>query len=229
MAISTAPAPHPTSPPGSAPGPDRGWILAGLGAALAGAGTIVCSSLTTAVYETDISGDAVAITARLGEQVPQMLGMLFTAVVSALLLVVFAAGLHRHLARRVPADSLLPAVAAGGLGLTATSLVLGSGLTSEFVYAVMEEGLVVPESAAFFGNWQGTIPWLWGGAGLTALALARAGRRHGAVGTWTARASLVCGGLLVLMAVSPVQYMAGFLAPLWLLGVTVSLLVTERR
>ena len=180
--------------------------------------SVVASSFTGAVYEDDIAGDAVAITDRLAEMVPQILFFHTATMVSALLMVVFAAGLHRQLAAatRRP-TACCPAVAAPGLLLVAVALLMGSGLTTEFVFGVGDPDLLVPETAAFFGHWIGTIPWLWGAAGLTALAVGRGRapprrlRRGGSAdqpgpGRPDASASRV----------SPLQYMAGMVGPLWL-------------
>jgi hypothetical protein len=193
----------------------RGWALAGIGAGVAGIASVVASGFTGAVYDEKIAGDAVAITERLAEMTPQILVFHVATTVSALLLVVFAAGLRRRLAGRLPADSLLPGVAAAGLLLVSAAQLLGSGLTTEFVFGVQDVDLMVPETAAFFSHWIGTIPWLWGTAGLSALAVAVAARRFGAVPLWLGRTSLVMGGLMVLIAVSPLQYMAGMVGPLW--------------
>lgn len=55
---------------------------------------------------------------------------------SALLLLVFAAGLRRRLMEVLPAGSLLPQVAASGLLLVSVTLVMGTALTTEFVFGV---------------------------------------------------------------------------------------------
>ena len=58
------------------------------------------AAMTGAVYEDDIAGDAVAITDRLSPSMaPQILLFHTATMVSALLMVVFAAGLHRQLRR----------------------------------------------------------------------------------------------------------------------------------
>jgi hypothetical protein len=74
----------------------------------------------------------------------------------------------------------------------------------------------VPETAAFFGHWIGTVPWLWVGAGIAALALGIAGRSFGSVTRWLTWTSLVLGALTTLFGISPLQYMAGMVGPLWL-------------
>ena len=105
---------------------------------------------------------------------PQIIAFHTATMLSCVLLVLFAAGLHRQLRQRTAPDSLVPGVAAAGLGLVAVAQLIGAGLTTEFAFALTEDaGLVLPESAVFFNHWIGTIPWLWGGAGLTGLALFR--------------------------------------------------------
>ncbi len=208
------------TPPVTTGGPvrrttSRSWALAGIGAGVAGIGSVVASGLTGAVYDEKIAGDAVAITERLAKLTTQILVFHTATMVSALLLVVFAVGLRRRLASAVPADSLLPGVAAAGLLLVAAAQLLGSGLTTEFVFGVQDVDLMVPETAAFFSHWMGTIPWLWGTAGLTAIAVAVAARRFGAAPRWLGITSVVMGGLMLLIAVSPLQYMAGMVGPLW--------------
>ena len=71
-------------------------------------------------------------------------------------------------------------------------------------------------------------PWLWGGAGLTGLALFRA-VRQGAYASWLGWTSLVLGGLTALFMVSPLQYMAGMTGPVWLVVVSLGLLRTARE
>ena len=207
----------------SEPRASRRWLTAGVVAGVAGIGSIVASSMTGAVYEDDIAGDAVAITDRLSEMVPQILFFHTATMVSALLMVVFAAGLYRQLRGRLGADSLLPAIASTGLVLTSAALIMGSGLTTEFVFGVGQPELLVPETAAFFGHWLGTIPWLWGTVGLTAVSVAVAALRHGAYARWIGWTSAVLGGLALLFAVSPLQYMAGMVGPLWLTIATIGL------
>jgi hypothetical protein len=219
---------EPTSAPRSGP-PGRGWVLAGIGAGVLGLVSGITSGMVDAVYDSELSGDAEAITERLSEQVPQVLAFHTATMLSCVLLVVFAAGLHRQLVRRTPADSLVPGIAAAGLGLTAAAQLLGAGLTTEFAFGLAEDpGLLVPEAAVFFNHWIGTIPWLWGGAGLTGLAVASAALRQGAYARWLGWASLVLGGITALFLVSPLQYMAGMTGPVWLVVVAVGLLRTSR-
>jgi hypothetical protein len=210
------------------PTTSRSWAVAGVGAGVAGIASVVASGFTGAVYDPEIAGDAVAITNELADLTPQILVFHVATMVSALLLVVFAAGLRRRLAATMPADSLLPGVATAGLLLVAAAQLLGAGLTTEFVFGVQDPEIMVPETAAFFSHWIATIPWLWGTAGLTALAVWLAARRFGAVPRWLGVTSLVMGALMTLLAVSPLQYMAGMLGPLWV-TIAATALLTSRR
>jgi hypothetical protein len=105
---------------------------------------------------------------------------------------------------------------------------MGSGLTTEFAFGVQDPELLVPESAVFFGHWIGTIPWLWAGVGLTATAVGIASLRHGAYARWLGWTSLVAGGIVLLFAISPLQYMAGMVGPLWLTLASAGLLLSRR-
>lgn len=203
------------STPSGATG-SRGWVHAGIGAGLAGIVAVVGSSMANAVYDPDLAGDATGLTEKLGEQTGALLLFHTAAVVAALLVVVFAAGLRRHLAQHMPEGSLTPQVASTGLVLVAVALLMGSALDTEFIFGVQEPERLVPETAVFYGHWVATVPWVWAGAGLAALAVAHAGRRFRAVPSWLTWVSLVLGGLTTLLAISPLQYMAGVTGPLWL-------------
>lgn len=228
----TAPHSAPTSAPrsGSRSGPPgRGWVLAGIGAGVLGLAGGIASGMVDAVYDAKIAGDAAGITERLSQQVPQIIVFHTATMLSCVLLVLFAVGLHRQLLRRTGPDSLVPGVAAAGLGLVAVAQLIGAGLTTEFAFALAEDtGLVLPESATFFNHWIGTIPWLWGGAGLTGLAVASAALREGAYARWLGWTSLALGGLTALFLVSPLQYMAGMTGPVWLVVVATGLLRSPR-
>jgi hypothetical protein len=198
------------------PSRGKGWVYAGIGAGLAGIAAVIGSSMAGAVYDEKLAGDADGIVAKLADQTVPILVMHTGAMLCAVLLLVFAAGLRRKLAEATPHGSLLPQVAASGLMLVSVALLMGSALTTEFVFGVQDPDLLVPETAVFFGHWIGTVPWLWVGAGVAALALGISGRRFGAVAPWLAWTSLVLGGLTTVLGISPLQYMAGMMGPLWL-------------
>jgi hypothetical protein len=53
--------------------------------------------------------------------------------------------------------------------------------------------------------------------------------RHGAAPRWIGWVSAVLGGLTLIAGVSPLQYMAGFTGPLWLLVVALGFTLGGRR
>ena len=145
-----------------------------------------------------------------------------------MLLLVFSAGLKRRLDAQAPAGSLLPTVAAWGLGLVSVAGLLGTGLDTEFIFGVHESDQMVPEVGVFFGHWVGTIPWLWVGAGVAAVSLAIAALRHAAAPKWIGIVSLILGTITVLFGISPLQYMAGMFGPIWLLVVSLGFAFGDR-
>jgi len=203
------------------------WALAGLGAGVTGVGAIVASSMLTAVYDENLGGDVEKIADKLGEQVAQMIAFHVLGMVSAILMLVFAAGLYRRLRATAPADSLAPAVATFGLLGTAFVLVLGTGLDTEFVFAVGNEELISADNAAFYNHWTGTIPWCWGLLGLSGLALF-ALSRTGGVARWLGIVGLVGGGITLLLGISPLQYMAGMTGPIGLIVVALGFLLGDK-
>src|SRR6476659_9248415 len=214
------------TPPGRS---RRLWAWAGVGAGLAGLVSIGASMPVDAVYYDDVAGDPTAIVGRLAEQTAAILTFHTATMVSLALLVVFAAGLRRRLAGQLPSRSLLPDVAAAGLGLVAVAQLMGSGLTTEFVFGVSQpEDHLVPETAVFFGHWVGTIPWLWVGAGIAGVAVAVAALRHGATARWVGWVGAVLGGVALFLGLSPLQYMAGMTGPLWLLLTELGLALGDR-
>ena len=64
-------------------------------------------------------------------------------------------------------------------------------------------------------------------AGLAGLAVYAVGRLR-AVPRWIGRVGLVMGGLAVLLGVSPLEYMAGPVAALWLVVTSIGFLVGDR-
>lgn len=206
------------------PSQGRGWVYAGIAAGLASIASIVASLGAGAVYDKEVAGNADGIVDKLADQVAQILVMHTGAMVSAVLLLVFAAGLRRRLQAATPEGSLLPQVAASGLVLVAVAQLMGSALTTEFVFGLQDPDQMVPETAVFFGHWIGTVPWLWVGAGVAALAVGMAGRSFGAVARWLTWTSFVLGAITTLFGISPLQYMAGMVGPIWLTVAALGLL-----
>ncbi|EME17644.1 hypothetical protein [Rhodococcus triatomae] len=227
MSTTTSAADSSVADPGS--GTTRAaWAATGALAGLAGVVAIQASGGVSAVYDEDTAGDPGAIVARLTDQRTFILVEHISMTVSALALLVFAAGLARLLSARLGSGSILPGVAAGGLVATSAVCLIGTGLTTELVFGLSAGSDLVPEFAVVAGHWFGTIPWLWAAAGVSALAVAVASLRHGAVPRWLGWASLVLGGLTALFGVSPLQYMAGFTGPFWVLVCATGLWITGR-
>ena len=218
--------PAETSDP-TAPAHDTRWALAGLVSGIAGIGAIVASGMADAVYHPDNGGDAEKIAEALGDQVPQLLAFHVLGVISAVLMVVFAAGLYRRLRATAPADSLAPGLAALGALGTAFVLFVGTGLDTEFVFAAAGDVDVVPESLAFYNNFIGTIPWCWGLLGLSGLAV-HSLSRSGAVARWLGLVGLVGGGITLLLGISPLQYMAGMTGPVGLVVISLGFLLGDK-
>lgn len=204
------------------------WALAGLGAGLAGIGAIVASLQVTVSYEQEADWSTEKLLDEFNDQVPQILAFHVLAVVSAALMIVFAAGLFRRLRSTAGPDSLVPAVAASGVLATALTLFLGAGLDTEFVFAFADDDVFVdPSNASFYGHWIATIPWCWGLLGLSGIALFVLSR-SGGVARWLGIVGLVGGGITLLAGISPLQYMAGFTGPVGLTVVALGFLVGDR-
>jgi hypothetical protein len=194
----------------------RLWAVSGIGAALAGMGTIVTSSAVDIVYRDEYLGTTDGVAEALSDKSPVLFAFHTTTALGAVLMVVFAAGLFRRL-RSVLADGIAPVVALVGLAGTAVVSILGSGLDTEFMMPGPDSGPgYADSSAAIYNHWVGTIPWLWTLVGLAGLAVYSAGRAH-AVPRWLGVVGLVLGGLTVALGVSPLEYMSGVTGVLWLL------------
>lgn len=207
---------------------NRGWAIAGLTGALAGFASVFLSMMLSPEY---IPGNAITaadIDAGLQARRPVMIAFHVVTLGSALLVVVFAAGLHRRLGAVLPDRSTVPMVAFAGMLLVATAQVLGSGLDTEFLFGIGDTAINLPSDIGFYSHWIATIPWLWVGAGLAALAVWRA-QRAGGVRVWMGATSLVLGGLTVLIGLSPLQYMAAGPGVLWLLVVSIGFAAESRR
>lgn len=204
----------------------RTWALAGVGAGLTGVGAILTSSLVDAVYDPAIQGDAAAISDKLATQTTAAFVFHILALVCAVLLVVFAAGLLRRM-RAVDADGTAPMTAFAGLTGTAVVSVLGTSLDTEFLFGLPHQDQLLDSNVVMYGHWIGTVPWCWVLAGLAGLALYAAGRAGG-VPRWIGRVGLVLGGLTVIAGISPLQYVAGMTGPIWLLVTAIGFVAGDR-
>lgn len=224
----TAPSPVSSSGRDARRGPARAWAWTGVAAGALGITSIQASMALSPNWE-QVAGDADAMVADLGTRTGTLLLFHTTTIVCALLLLVFAAGLKRRLDGQAPAGSLLPTVAGWGLVLTSVAGLLGSGLDTQFMFSVQDPSMMVAESGAFYSEWVATIPWLWVGAGLAGVSVGLAALRHGAAPRWIGVVGLALGGIALLAGVSPFQYLAGFVAPVWLLVTALGFALGDRR
>jgi hypothetical protein len=206
----------------------RLWALSGLGAGILGIATIVTSSMVDVVYRDEFKGTTDGVAKALEDKAGVMFAFHSITTLGAILMVVFAAGLFRRL-RRGAGDSIAPTVAFAGLLGTAVVSVLGAGLDTEIMMALAagDENTVPDSTASFYNNWIGTIPWVWVLAGLAGLAV-YATSRLSVVPRWIGRVGLIMGGLAVLLGVSPLEYMAGPIAALWLVVTSLGFLIGDR-
>ena len=224
-----APATTLTTAPGTATRrSSRAWAWTGVAAGVLGIAAVQASMSASVDWELT-QGDAVAMLQDASAKQANYLVFHVLAAVAMLLVPIFGAGLKRRLDQQGPAGALHGQVALGGLLLTATALLLGSGLDTQFALGLSQTETFVPESAAFYTDWVATIPWLWVGAGLSALALGFAAVRHAAAPRWLGVVSLVLGGITVLAGISPLQYLAGMSGPVWLLVAALGFAVSDRR
>lgn len=211
------------------PARTRTWAFAGIAAGLTGALGIIASLHFGAVYEDNAAANAAQTVATMADDRPWLVVFHTATMATVLLLLVFAAGLKRRLEAQAPVGSLLPSVAASGLLLVSVAGLLGSGLDTEFLFGLGQDADELSnDNAIFFGHWVGTIPWLWVGAGVAALAVAVAALKHAAAPRWIGWVSAVLGGITVAFGISPLQYMAGFFGPLWLLIASLGFALGER-
>jgi len=205
----------------------RLWAVAGIGAAVTGAATIVTSTAAGFVYEDRFDhGSVTGMADALGDKTGVLFAFHSITALSAVLMLVFAAGLSRRL-RSTTGESLAPLVALVALAGNAVVSILGSGLDTEFMMPAGQGATIDDGSAAWYGHWIGTIPWLWTLAGVAGLAVFAAGRAH-AVPRWLGLVGLVLGGLTVAVGVSPLEYLSGVVGVLWLLVTAIGFTVGDR-
>lgn len=206
----------------------RLWALSGLGAGVLGLATIVTSSMVDVVYRDEFKGTTDGVAKALEDKTGVLFAFHSITTLGAILMVVFAAGLYRRL-RRGAGDSIAPTVAFAGLVGTAVVSVLGAGLDTEIMMALAtgDKDTVPDPTAALYNNWIGTIPWVWVLAGLAGVAV-YATSRLDVTPRWIGRVGLVLGGLAMLLGISPLEYLAGPVAALWLVVTSVGFLAGDR-
>jgi hypothetical protein len=208
--------------------PGRAWAVVGIVAAIGSFVSVFLSMMLSPAYEAGSVITPEQISAELVEKQPILIAFHIVTLGSGLLLVVFAAGLHRRLREALPAGALAPVVALSGLLLVSVAQVLGSGLDTEFLFGVGDTAIMLPSDIGFYSHWIATIPWLWVGGGLAAVTVGVAWR-GGGVPAWIGVTSFILGGLTLLLALSPLQYMAAGPGALWLLLASAGFALGDRR
>jgi hypothetical protein len=205
----------------------RAWAVSGAVAGVLGA---VQFFLTGGLgVDTEALADNRLVAEALTDSAPFVWAYQVVAVATALLVSVFAAGLFRRLSQQAPADSTLPLLAAGGLFLVAVMQLVGSGICTEMFFGLMQDtGELDPDTLAAQLAIFNTMGWVWAGAGLTAGAVAVAGLRHAAVGRALAVGSAIAAGLIGLVNVVPLQYLALVPGSLWLIGAGIAFARSEQ-
>lgn len=206
----------------------RGWAWVGVAAGVASIAGIQLSMSLSPIYEEANPPTPESIVEHLAGRIPQLLAFHVVTVVAALLVLVFAAGLKRRLDAQAPAGSLLPALSSTGLTIVSVMMILGTGLNTEFTFGLSTPELIIASDVSFYSHWIATIEWLWLTAGVSAVAVGLAALR-GAAPRWLGVVSLVLGALTTLLGISPLQYLAGFVGPVWLLVAALGFALGDRR
>lgn len=203
---------------GPAPATRRGWARAGAAAGALGLGAFVSSGALTAVPESALADNAEFL-ARITDKGAYV--WLFQALMSAaaLGLVLFGAGLRRRLDEQEPVGSLAPIAALAGLVVSAVMCLVGGGISTELFWQLQaaneDVSKVDPDTVIANLGIFSTMGWAWAGVGLTAGAVAWAGLRHESVGRKLAWFSAVVAGLIGLLQLIPLQYLAAIPAGVW--------------
>lgn len=206
----------------------RGWAWAGLGAGLCGIAIFAMAGMVGAPEAA--WADNELLLAHVVDSAAAVWIFQAVTVAAAGLLVVFGAGLRRHLYAHAPVHSLLPEVALIGAALTAAMLLVGGGISTQLFWALSQEiGTADPDTVAADLEIFSTIPWVWAGLGLTSASVAVAALRHGAAQRWIGWVSVGATALVLVTQVLPIQYMALAPASLWLLAAGPALARAERR
>jgi hypothetical protein len=206
----------------------KGWARAG---ALGGLAALVMLLTSSGIAPNDEA--LFADNALLAQEIidKEMIVWLFQVLctTAALGIVVFAAGLRRKLAAQAPADSLLPSLAAAGLGSVAIMLLVGGGISTELFWSLSQDfGDADPDTIVANLAIFNTMAWVWAGIGLTTGAVAVAALRHGSLPRWLGWVSAVATVLVVLTQLVPLQYMAAFVGAPWLIAAGLGLARQER-
>ncbi|GAA1184244.1 hypothetical protein [Pseudonocardia alaniniphila] len=206
----------------------QAWAWTGAAGGLIGViGLMVTGDLYDA--ETGAVADNTVLAAAVASRAALVWVNQAVTVITAVCVVVFAAGLRRHLVAQEPAGSLVPGAAAAGLGLTAVALLVGGGIGTELFWALTGPQPFDPDTIGAHVAIYNTTAWLWGGVGLTAGAVAFGGLRHGSVGRGLAVFSVLMALVVAVTQLLPVQYISVLPAGLWMMVAGLVLARAARR
>lgn len=213
--------------PAIADRPTRRWAACGIAAGVLGVAQFFLTGGIT--VDTDALADNQMVADLLTDKAVFVWIFQVVAVLTAVLITVFAAGLFRKLSQQGPADSLTPMLAVGGLFLVAAMQLVGSGICTEMFWGLIQDtDELDPDTLGAQLAIFNTMGWVWVGAGIAAGAVAVAGLRHGAVGRGLAIGSAVAATLIALLNVVPLQYMALVPGALWLVGAGITFARSEQ-
>ncbi|WP_436793346.1 hypothetical protein [Actinospongicola halichondriae] len=204
-----------------------GWARCGIGAGLGG----IVSFLMTGALVVDESAmaDNAEIAELLTDKAPWVWAYQVVGVATALLVAVFAAGLHRRLSQQAPAQSLAPMLSVGGLFLTSALTLVGSGIATEMFHGLRQDtDALDPDTLAAQLAIFNTMGWVWVGAILATASVAVVGLRHDSVSRRLAIGSVVATAFVALTNITPFQYMAMPVVALWLVGAGISFARADR-
>ena len=206
-----------------------GWAWSGVAAGVCGLATFVLAPMVVSEWSDELMSDNSLLATELADSEAIVWATQVLTSLTALLLVVFAAGLRRRLAAQEPVGSLLPTVAFSGALLTAAMSLAGGGISTELFWSLTQDvGATDPDNLGAHLAIFNTIPWVWAGMGLTAGAVAVAALRHGSVQRWIGWVSVVFAGLVLATQLIPGQYMALLPGSLWLVVAGIGLARRER-
>jgi hypothetical protein len=206
------------------------WTWAGLVAGVAGAlGTLVLNAAVPTEEQTDAGVEAVYQT--LDDQGAVRLGASL-GFLAAYALVVFAVGFSRHVARRSPADSSLPAIVKLGLTTGVGTLIIGFGLKAAAAGGMpggIDESFYTHTDSTVISTIAGQMQWVgWQGVAIAMAAVAVGAFRHRVVPRWVgAVAGLFSTFVVVFTLALALPYSAGIVAPIFLVLLSISLLATK--
>lgn len=210
-----------------APRLGTGWARCGIGAGVLGLAIFLMTG--PLVVEESALADNAEVAAALTDEAVWVWAYQVVGVAAALLIAVFAAGLHRRLAQQSPAHSLAPMLSAAGLWLVSALGLVGSGISTEMFHGLRQDtDALDPDTLAAQLAIYNTMGWVWIGAILATGAIAGVGLRHGSVSRALAIGSVVATVLLAITNITPFQYLAMPIAAIWMIGAGITFTRAER-